>query len=362
MAKRRKLEAPDPAELAAFEARFRDETKPGPVAPIGHLAADSARAADHRDAGDREAAARDRTDAAAFAEARAKGLLIEELPLDQIDDAAMVRDRAVIDEAELLELRESISRHGLRLPIEVFALPEPRDGRPYGLLSGYRRLMAVRQLHAMTEAEGFATIKAILRDPGGLGGPFVAMVEENEIRAELSHYERGRIAVIAAGQGVFANTEDAVAQLFATASKAKRSKVRSFALIHEELGDLLVAPEEMTEKQGLALAAALRAGGEPDLRAALEGVRAGSFAEAWAALEPVVASFEESGRPARRGGRPKTPRSGQGGPAETLANGITLREGRDGEAWIVRLEGPGMDEEIMEHVLAEIRYLLGRPR
>ena len=51
------------------------------------------------------------------------------------------------------------------------------------LLSGYRRLVAVRQLFEATGDAKWSTIEAIVRAPEALGGPFVAMVEENEIRA-----------------------------------------------------------------------------------------------------------------------------------------------------------------------------------
>ena len=54
------------------------------------------------------------------------------------------------------------------------------------------------------------------------GDIYLDMVEENEIRANLTHYERGRIASVAVGQGVFADIDAAVNHLFASASKAKR--------------------------------------------------------------------------------------------------------------------------------------------
>lgn len=102
-----------------------------------------------------------------------------------------------------------------------------------------------------------------------MGGAFAAMIEENEIRSSLSHFERGRIAVIAAQQGAFANVEASVEALFQQASKAKRSKIRSFALIFEELGDMLAFPEALREKDGLRLATGLRDGAERALREAL---------------------------------------------------------------------------------------------
>ena len=357
MAKRRKLETPDPSELAEFEAGFRRETK---VAPIGALAADSAAAADLRDADSRAEGERARAESAAFAEARTKGLVLTEIPLGAIDETVLVRDRAVLDEAELLELRDSISRNGLRLPIEVFALEAP--GR-YGLLSGYRRLMAVRQLHDLTHLETFATIRAIVREPEKMGGPFAAMVEENEVRTNLSHFERGRIAVIAAGQGVYPNVEAAVDALFAAASKAKRSKVRSFALIFEDLGDLLQFPEAMTEKQGLRLAGALRHGGEPELRDALDALRPETFAEEWRAMEPVILSVEARTAPETgRGGRPRRAASKSAKPLiSSLNSGIKITRSRDRSGYVFRLEGPGLDEAIVDSLMAEIERLLERP-
>ena len=359
MAKRRKLEAPNPEDLAEFEQRFRRETK---VAPIGALAADSAAAAELRDPDERAEGERYRAESKAFSEARAKGLVLLEVPLGEIDETVLVRDRAVMDEGELLELRDSISRNGLRLPIEVFELNESQGERRFGLLSGYRRLLAVRQLHEMTKLDIYATIKAVIRDPAKMGGPFAAMVEENEVRAGLSHFERGRIAVIAAGQGVYANVEAAVDALFAAASKAKRSKVRSFALIFEDLGDLLNFPEAMTEKQGLRLAGALRAGGEPELRDALAPVRAESFADEWRAMEPALIAIEERTAPdAGRGGRPKRAARDDRSQETKLNSGIRIRRSRDGRAHVLRLDGPGLDEAIMESLVAEISRLLERP-
>lgn len=361
MARRRKLEAPDPGELADFEARFRRETTQGPAAPIGAMAADAASAADLRDAEARAEAERHRAEAAAFADAKGRGLVLDEVPLDRIDDTALVRDRAVIDEAELRELRDSISRNGLRLPVEIFELPEPRGDRIYGLLSGYRRLMALRQLHQMTELPKFATIRAVLRDPEAMGGRFAAMVEENEVRAGLSHFERGRIAVIAAGQGGYPNVEAAVDALFSAASKAKRSKVRSFALIFEELGDLLSFPEAMTEKQGLRLASALRAGAEPALRDALAHVRPDGFDEEWAAMEPAIVAVEEGERPRSRGGRPRAASPARRSAPRRLNSGITVSRTRDSHGYTLRLEGRGLDDEIMDSLTVEIERLLDRP-
>jgi ParB family chromosome partitioning protein len=71
-------------------------------------------------------------------------------------------------------------------------------------------------------------VLAVLRRPDTAAEAYVAMVEENEIRVGLSYYERARVAARAAEAGVFEDASAAIDVLFSTASKAKRSKIRSF--------------------------------------------------------------------------------------------------------------------------------------
>jgi len=232
----------------------------------------------------------------------------------------------------------------------------------YGLLSGYRRLLAVQELLAQSGQQKYRSIRALVRDPETSGKAFAAMVEENEIRAALSHFERGRIAVMAAKQGAFANTEAAVEAMFAQASKAKRSKVRSFALIFEELGDMLNFAEALTEKQGLRLAGALRDGGEPQLRAALAEGQGAEPHEEWALLEAALDAMSVTPKPAR-GGRPRTtPAPGwQSDTALRLSNGTVLRREVDGRGHLLRIEGRHVDQEMMEIIMVELRNLLEKP-
>lgn len=367
MAKRRKLEAPSSAALGRIEEEFRRETPAGQgraVAPIAQVAADSAALSHTASAESRAADARLRADAERLRAAEAGGLLMSELPLAQIDADALIRDRSVLDEAEMLELRQSIAANGLRLPIEVFELEaQAAGGARYGLLSGYRRLMAVRALHGLTGAEKYAAIRALVRPRREIDAAFAAMVEENEIRSGISPFERGRIAVIAVQQGAFVNVEEAVSRLFAAGSKAKRSKVRSFAMIFEELGDMLGFPELLSEKRGLRLAQALRNGAEPLLREALAAAAAADADEEWAHLEAVIAAAEAGPRNLRRGGRPRAGRPISGWQdAETLhtSAGITIRRKSDGKGYLLRFEGAGLDVELMDSLMAEIRALLER--
>ncbi|MBM3604322.1 MAG: chromosome partitioning protein ParB [Alphaproteobacteria bacterium] len=369
MAKRRRLEAPSTDQLSQIEREFRSETLDrvgalSGIAPIAQVAADSASHLQADGAEARATRARAEADAAQLQAARASGLLMVELPLDQIDDDAMIRDRMTLGEAEMLELRQSIAANGLRLPIEVFELDQPgRAGQRYGLLSGYRRLLATRGLLELTQAEKYEKIRAIIRPRNDAGGAFVSMIEENEVRENLSHFERGRIAVIAANHGAFANTEDAVDRLFASGSKAKRSKIRSFALIFEELGDMLQFPEQLTERRGLQLATALRQGGEPQIRQALSRANPQDGEEEWAVIEPLVRQQEQGLRDPARGGRPKRASPSHGWiDDKTLrtSSGVTIRRSSDSKGHLLRLEGAVLTSDLMDSLMLEIRALLER--
>lgn len=370
MAKRRRLETPSSDDLDRIEQQFRSETsgRAGGVrglAPIAQVAAESAAETHPEGAEARAERARIEADAARLRAAQDQGLLMVELPLEQIDEAAMIRDRMTMSEEAITELRESIAAHGLRLPIEVFELEQPgRDGARYGLLSGYRRYLAVRGLLDLTGADKYRVIRALIRPRADSGGAFVSMIEENEVREELSHFERGRIAVIAAKQGAFANTEEAVDRLYATGSKAKRSKIRSFALIFEELGDMLQFPERLTERRGLRLAAALRRGGEGELRNLLSRHAPEDGEQEWAVIEPALRGLEDGPQDRSRGGRPKArPQPGYGWrDDQTLVTsaGITIRRSRDARGHLLRFEGAALSDDLMDSLIAEIQSLLER--
>ena len=371
---RRRVAAPSEAELRQFEADYDGEAGGGAraardaLSPITRVAAEAAALSNPEPAEAREGRARDAADAARMREAEAAGRVMRDLPVDQIDADAMVRDRMILDQDEMDELRRSILEHGLRLPIEVFQ----REDGTYGLISGYRRLRAVRSIRGELGLPGHDTIRAVVREPEALGGAVVAMVEENEVRAQLSPYERGRIAVIAAQDGAFPNVEAAVAGLFGSASKAKRSKIRSFAAIHEDLGDLLEHADQMGERDGLRLAAMLRQGGEAALRRALEDGPAATFAEEWAMIEPALRAHEralaegrrappeggERDATARRGGRPRREAAAE---VEVLDSGIRLERRRVAGGWSLTMTGRGVDEAIMDGVMQQVRHLLGKP-
>ncbi len=360
MAKRRKLEAPSAEDLDRIEQEFRSETsRRSPMAPIAQVAADAAQQSQVLDAETRSQTARDRTDAEAHRAAQDKGLVMVEVPLDQIDSDDMVRDRITMDEAEMDELRASIRQNGLRLPVELYELIEPNDGRKYGIISGYRRVLAMRGLLAATGDAKFSTIKALIKLPATLPAAFVAMVEENEVRADLSHFERGRIAALSAQNGIFDSVGDAVNQLFASASKAKRSKVRSFALVFEALGDMLTFPESLTERQGLRLANALRAGAESEIRNLLAEAQIEDAEDEWVVLESVIEQNEGAPRDKTRGGRPRMPSTRrQRGPEITTSTGFVLRREVDERGYSIRFEGRKVDVEMVDAIIREVERWL----
>ena len=359
MAKRTKLTAPSADELAALDADFRSENKlkPNPAtAPIAQVAADAATLG----SGEPAQQKLDRLDAEVLREAKQKGLLIAEIPTSQINADAMVRDRASLSQAELDELKVSIRKHGLRMPIEVFAAEEGG----YNLLSGYRRLMAVKGLDEFESNEGYDKIIALIRPQTDTADAFVAMVEENEVRSNLSHFERGRIAVVAAQQGAYPNTEAAIAALFQSGSPAKRSKVKSFAEIFEMLGDMLIFPETLSERRGLRLANALRQGAERRLRDVLAGGDVKSADDEWSLVEAVIEEVEQGPQKVARRGRKKLPPASGWTSEDTLqlSSGISLRREKDSHGYLIRMSGPGLSSEILDSVMLELRRLLEAPK
>lgn len=234
MAKRKRLDAPKDAVPAGLETKSAFSTRKR--MPIADVAGDTAgRAA-------LEEVAREMT------AAEEEGRVVKRLPLSEIELHHLSRDRMVLDADELETLKASIADRGQQTAIEVVRL----SGDKYGLISGLRRLEALRQL-------GVPDVLALVKAPDSSEAAYRAMIEENEIRAGLSFYERANIAVVAVGQGVYPDVRKAIAGLFAHAAPAKRSKIAKFVTIRKALGKTLAFPAAIPEKLGLALAQALEA-------------------------------------------------------------------------------------------------------
>ncbi len=330
MAKRKRLspapafEIPDPLDGGDLETKAINGWV-GTRAPIADVAGDAARQAAFEEV------------SAELQAARAEGRMVLRLPLDVIEADHLVRDRVAVDSDEMDSLVDSLRDRGQQTPIEVVELP----GQRYGLISGWRRLMAMQALQAEAPDEPrFARIQALVRSPDGAPDAYRAMVEENELRANLSFYERARIAVKAADEGVYDSPKQAVQSLFSSVRRAKRSKILSFTDL-VVLDDHLSFPAAIPERLGLALVGAMRgtSGFTDRLIRALE--RAGPMAGPAEERKVLEQSLRAPGKETTGAAR------------ERLAEGLELR----GQAGKVTLAGARVDAAL----LADLRaWLIGR--
>ena len=314
MAKRKRLTSPRADFLSGPEPVTATLFAAAPIAGIAGAAAASAAA---------EELGRTLEDA------RASGRMVMELPLDAVDPAYLVRDRIAVDEEEMAALMASIVARGQQTPIEVADLGQGR----YGLISGWRRLEALKRLAPKSE-----TILALLRAPEDAADAYLAMVEENEIRIGLSYYERGRIALKAVEQGVYPDIHAALRALFHAASRAKRSKIGSFARVAQALDGRLAHPAALGERLGLRLAQALEA--DPGLAERICDRLGGEVRDAATEQDLIAALIADT---ASRSKARKAP------PPRRIGSGLHYAEAADGS---VTLSGPRLDANLRADLLA----------
>lgn len=301
---------------------------PGFAPPIARVAAEAAGASAFEEM------------AETLRRAREEGRMVLDLPLDAIAPDHLTRDRLPAEDEDMAALRDSIRAHGQRTPIEVTPLAgEGAGALPYGLISGWRRLTALKALHGETGDPAFATVKALLRRPETAAEAYVAMVEENEIRVGLSQYERARVAARAAERGIFPSEKAALLALFATASRAKRSRIRAFLDIVRALDGALAFPAHLPERLGLQLVERLRAGEGGRIRAALEAAAPDSPEAELALLSRLAAPPRAPARPPER---------------VLLRNGLSLEARLKDRSLTLTLQGAGVGPELA----ARIRALL----
>ena len=356
MAKRRRLtpapgldlgEADDTAVAAKRFARETVETKSA-LSPIATMAGEISRHA----AIDEIAGAMDL--------ARQEGRLAEALPLEAVVADHLIRDRAVIDEGEMEALIESLRARGQQVPIEVTDLG---DGR-YGLISGWRRLTALRRL--AEEGESAGRVVAFLRRPKGDADAYLAMVEENEIRANLGFWERGRIVARAVEHGVFPDARAALNGLFGSVPRARRSKIGSFVTLAQKLDGRLSFPQALTERLGLALAQQVKAAEETGADA-LEHFLAGLAAtvsgtatadDEMAAVSEWLSKAEGSARTVQgRNGTVSRKNSVVKAPQHPdVELSLSGTEGRQ----VLTIEGPDVGEDLQARLEAWLRAGAGR--
>ncbi|NVJ64589.1 MAG: ParB N-terminal domain-containing protein [Flavobacteriaceae bacterium] len=258
MAKRKRLTPANPAFMEpAPEAK---SAFPAPMrAPIADVAREASQAAAVEEMAETLRAARE------------GGRMVIAVPLEEVAEAHLVRDRVSVPPEEQAALEDSIARRGQQTPVELVDLGAGQSPR-YGLISGWRRLQALKALRARDAR--FGEVLGLLRKPAEASAAYLAMIEENEIRLGLSYYERARIALKAVEAEAFEDVQQALVALYEGASRAKRSKIKSFMTLVAELDGVLRFPAQIGERLGLQLAQALEADGTLAARLA-QGIAAG---------------------------------------------------------------------------------------
>ena len=305
---------PSTVPRAEHSAPLRPADRSSPTAPIARVAAEAAGTAALQELSE------------SVARARETGRMVLDLPLDAIAPDHLTRDRLPAEDEEMAALRASIRAHGQRTPIEV--TPLSRAGAlPYGLISGWRRLQALKALHAETGEARFATVQALVRRPDTAADAYVAMVEENEIRLGPQPL-RAR-----PGRGArhrprrLPQREGGAARALRHRRRPKRSRIRAFLEIFHALDGTLRFPAHLPERLGLSArrARSAPAGATGSPRRSPPPIPQTPEAEL-AALAALVA-------------RPEPPRGGRRrDPAGRRARGAAQRPHADAEA-----EGQGRD-------------------
>ena len=324
------LQAPERApETKSIFPSFPDGVAPRRKAPIADMAGAASATAALEEVADELRAARE------------GGRLLQALPLEQIDPDYLVRDRVVEDDEAMSALIESLRARGQQTPIEVVPL---KNGR-FGLISGSRRLRALKALRKETGDARFGTVLAIERRLEGAAQAYQAMVEENEIRADLCFYERARIVARAVEQHVYPTPKAALQGLFRAVPRARRSKIGSFLPIVAALDGVLRHPAAMGERLGLRLSKALRA--DPTLAARLRtALHTASPKDGAAEMAVIAEVLSEAGK--------KPEKQSLTQPSETdsalkIAPGIELI---DGGAKGVTLRGEKVDADFRARLIA----------
>jgi ParB family chromosome partitioning protein len=145
----------------------------------------------------------------------------------------------------------SLRARGQQVPIEVVA----REEGGYGLISGLRRVMALREIG---EAGGSGSDPP----PETSSDAYLAMVEENEIRAGISFYERARLAAEAAKLGIYPDPAGGDRGALRLGEPGQAVQDRVLRAGARGARAALRYPAAIPERLGLALAAALDRDGQ----------------------------------------------------------------------------------------------------
>jgi hypothetical protein len=336
MAKRKRLTPLGPGALPEAKAETEPELSSSAAfgrVPIAQVAGDASIAAAFETVRDE------------LQSAQREGRMVLALPLDAIKADYLIRDRMACDTEEMQALKESIRSRGQQTPIEVTELGQGK----YGLISGWRRLQALGELNEESGGvERFSKVQALLRLPADRSDAYIAMLEENEVRANLSYYERARIVVLSVDAGVFDSDKKALQSLFSTASFAKRSKVKSFMPLVRALDGVLRFPSQIPERLGLALSRVI--GDDPDATGGLMEALQSASAETPEDERAILERYQD-GPPAQ------VPQKSE--PAEEMAQSKRSEPVSESRVFALRyrkgrivVEGIGVDSHLKDDLQA----------
>ena len=271
----------------------------GPMASAGREVAENLSAATEAQV---EARRRNAADAKAFRSAQEEGRVLVRVPIADVRLDDLPRDRLDLDgvasSEEMDELKASIRARGQKEPIELYI---DASGAKQ-LKKGWRRLAALRALHAETGDPRFAeAVCRVTDDAEDRVGLYVDMVEENAVRENLTFAEMAAV-VIAASRDPrtgFSSHDEALGRLYASLHKMKRSNIRQFVTLLESLGDALRWPKAVGRDLGANVGRALKARPELAERLVRELRDAGGAEEQNAVLASALAVSTE---PAEREG------------------------------------------------------------
>ena len=287
------IEAP---EVKSANPRIRSV---GPMGAAVREAAEDLQAATNAKV---EARRKNADDAREFRTAQEEGRVLANVSLADISTDALPRDRmdleSIAGSVEMEELKASIRARGQKEPIELFR----DEAGPLQLKKGWRRLTALRQLLAETGDEAYSTIVARIGDgESGRLDRYIDMVEENVVREDLTFAEMAQVALTAALDPDVPedDPEVLVNRLYASLHKMKRSYVRSFVYLLNELGDSLRFPKGVARNIGSEVARKLQKdGGAGALRLALESCA--DEMQQFATIREFVGHSSAPKKPAKR--------------------------------------------------------------
>lgn len=247
-----------PIETAEVKPRRRD------VGPMGAAVREAASSMTESTENLVEQRRQNATDAKAFRLAQEEGRVLVAIPLEDIRTDDLPRDRldltGVATSDEMEELKASIRERGQKEPIEVY-----RTENGYQLKKGWRRITALEQLLTETGDARFAkAVARVAEEAGTRIDLYIDMVEENVIREDLSFAEMAQVAITAAqdsgldGMGA----EELVGRIYASLHKMKRSYIRSFVYLLEQLDEALPYPKSISRNLGVDVARKLQAAPE----------------------------------------------------------------------------------------------------